>query len=149
MTKMTIGQCQHAYRTMVDEKFQSLEDHAASRPTVLEPLHHSDSFLDSLQSPQADPQARADPFDDLESLGSSSASRSELLSDTDRTAVPRHKRFGAEIRALRQSRTRLYVTVAGVVVAWFLCVGAVAMIRTGGFYRNPFDNSPGYPMMPH
>ncbi|CCG84552.1 protein of unknown function [Taphrina deformans PYCC 5710] len=130
----------------MDSKFEKSRYDDLPR-SMMEPLHHSDSFIDSLQSP--DMNTRIDPFDDVESQVSESESEhARMLSSDPHEAGPRHLRLGAELRQLMRSRTRLWFTIASVVMVWIICVCVVAMIKTNGYYRNPFKNDSAMPSFP-
>lgn len=88
---------------------------------VLEPLHHSLSFLDSLQSPELGPDQ--DPFAELETGSQTSES---LLGRSN----SRGPGLGLVFRSLQRSRTRLAITIFGTVLAWFLCLFVMVLIRT-------------------
>lgn len=90
-----------------------------SRPAVLEPLHHSNTFVESLLSPDID--NLDDPFGDLESHARQSL---------DDPQIPRHLRLGSEWRNLKRSKGRLALTVAGLVAAWLLCITVITYLRT-------------------
>lgn len=85
-------------------------------------------------------------LDDLQSVASSTDSEPEYFDQTD---IPRHERLGRELRILTRSRTRLFATIGGLVIFWILAVVAIAMIRTSGFYRNPFSNDGNMPSYPY
>lgn len=116
----------------------------AARPAVLEPLHHSDSFVDGLGSPELSPSRASDPFlraaraEEGTAGGDEEEQQDDDVSDDGRLRVgddtPRHLRLGSEWRRLRKSRTRLLVTVLGLVGAWMLCVVLVAFLRTGDYW---------------
>lgn len=97
-----------------------------TRSAVLEPLHHSNTFVESLQSPDTEPPE--DPFGDLEARSRESQ---------DDATVPRHLRLGSEWRNLRRSKGRLVLTVVGLVLAWVLCITVVTALRTRGLGKLP------------
>lgn len=110
---------------LMEEKSEFSKSDA--RVAVLEPLHHSDTFVASLQSPEGD--TVEDPFADLEAQSRESVEEPATL--------PRHLRFGSEWRNLRRSTGRLVMTVAGLILAWILCITVVTTLRTRGLGQSP------------
>ncbi|KAJ8609363.1 hypothetical protein MRB53_039128 [Persea americana] len=86
---------------------------------------------------------------ELESNSSDSDYENDINDGEDQSHVPRHQRLGREIRILRRSKVRLCMTIVALLVFWVIAVVGVAMVRTSGYYRNPFNNAGDLPSFPH
>ena len=83
----------------------------------LEPLHHSDSFMNALQSPED--LDRTNPFGDLEAAAS--------ITSRPRDAR-RFRRSKLEMKVLKRSNVRLCLTVVGTMVAMTLVFVFISLL---------------------